>query len=197
MIFRAILSTKNEYVDMINSNMIEIFPGEEHVYYSFDSVEDDTNNNYPIEFLNTLNPGGLLPHLLKLKVGCPIILLRNIDPANGLCNGTRLICRSFQRNVIDAEIAVGEHAGKRIFLPRMPLCPSDDDMFSFKMKRKEFPIRLSFAMTINKAQGQTIPHVGVYLLEPVFSHGQLYVTLSRGTSRVNTKVLVKPVGGIR
>jgi ATP-dependent DNA helicase PIF1 len=184
------------YVDMINSNMIERFPGEEHVYYSFDSAEDDTNNNYPIEFLNTLNPGGLPPHLLKLKVGCPIILLRNIDPANGLCNGTRLICRSFQRNVIDAEIAVGEHAGKRIFLPRIPLCPSDDDMFPFKMKRKQFPIRLSFAMTINKAQGQTIPHVGVYLPEPVFSHGQLYVALSRGTSRANTKVLVKPVGGI-
>jgi ATP-dependent DNA helicase PIF1 len=139
----------------------------------------------------------LPPHLLKLKVGCPIILLHNIVLANGLCNGTRLICRSFQRNVIDAEIAVGEHAGKRIFLPRIPLCPSDDDMFPFKMKRKQFSIRLSFAMTINKAQGQTIPHVGVYLPESVFLHGQLYVALSRGTSRANTKVLVKPVGGIR
>jgi ATP-dependent DNA helicase PIF1 len=52
-------------------------------------------------------------------------------------------------------------------------------------------------MTINKAQSQTIPHVGVYLPEPVFSHGQLYVALLRGTSRVNTKVLVKSVGGIR
>ncbi|XP_052626830.1 uncharacterized protein LOC128133429 [Lactuca sativa] len=51
---------------------------------------------------------------------------------------------------------------------------------------------LSFAMTINKAQGQTIPNVGVYLPESVFSHGQLYVALSRGISRVNTKVLVKP-----
>jgi ATP-dependent DNA helicase PIF1 len=77
---RAILSTKNEYVDMINSNMIEKFPGEKHVYYSFDSVEDDTNNNYPIEFLNTQNPNGLPPHLLKLKLGCLIILLHNIDP---------------------------------------------------------------------------------------------------------------------
>jgi ATP-dependent DNA helicase PIF1 len=136
MISRIILSTKNEYVDMINNNMIERFTGEEQVYYSFDSVEDDTNNNYPMEFLNTLNPSGLPPHLPKLKLGCPIILLRNIDPANGLCNGTRLICRAFQRNVIDAEIVVGEHAGKRIFLLRIPLCPSDDNMFSFKMKRK-------------------------------------------------------------
>ena len=65
-------------------------------------------------------------------------------------------------------------------------------MFPFKLKRKQFPIRLSFSMTINKAQGQTIPHVGVYLPDSVFSHGQLYVALSRGISRENTKVLVHP-----
>jgi hypothetical protein len=66
---------------------------------------------------------------------------------------------------------VGDHARKQIFLPRIPLCPSDDEMFSFQFKRKQFPVRLSFAMTVNKAQGQTIPYAGVYLLEPVFSHG--------------------------
>ena len=47
-------------------------------------------------------------------------------------------------------------------------------------------------MTINKAQGQTIPTVGVYLPEPVFSHGQLYVALSRATTRSNIKILVLP-----
>jgi len=44
-------------------------------------------------------------------------------------------------------------------------------------------------MTINKAQGQTIPHVGVYLPNPVFSHGQLYVAMSRATARSRLKVL--------
>jgi len=101
-----------------------------------------------------------------------------------------LICKGFQPNVIDAEIAVGQHSGKRVFLPRIPLCPSEDDMFPFKLKRKQFPVRLSFSMTINKAQGQTIPHVGVYLPDSVFSHGQLYAALSRGISCENTKVLV-------
>jgi ATP-dependent exoDNAse (exonuclease V) alpha subunit len=62
-------------------------------------------------------------------------------------------------------------------------------MFPFKFKRKQFPIRLSFAMTINKAQGKTIPIVGVYLPEPVFSHGQLYVVLSRATAKSNIKIL--------
>ncbi|XP_024990537.1 uncharacterized protein LOC112524821 [Cynara cardunculus var. scolymus] len=135
-ISRAILTTKNEHVDEINDQLIERFCGEEKIYYSFDEAEDDKNNLYPMEFLNSLTVSGLTPHYIRLKIGCPIILLRNIDPSNGLCNGTRLICRGFQQNAINAEIAVGQHAGKRVFLPRIPLCPSDDDMFPFKSKRK-------------------------------------------------------------
>nr|GFA69144.1 hypothetical protein [Tanacetum cinerariifolium] len=121
-----------------------------------------------------------------------LILLRNLDLANGLCNGTRLICKRFDPNVINAEIVIGQHAGVRVLLPRIPLAPSEEDMFPFKLKRTQFPVRLSFVMTINKAQGQTIPNVGVDLPESVFSHGQLYVTLSRGISCTTTKVLMKP-----
>ena len=69
---------------------------------------------------------------------------------------------------------------------------SDDISLPFKFKRKQFPVRLSFAMTINKSQGQTIPNVGIYLPEPMFSHGQLYVGLSRGVSRSTTSILAKP-----
>nr|GEW36698.1 ATP-dependent DNA helicase PIF1 [Tanacetum cinerariifolium] len=191
-VLRTILSTKNEHVDIINNELIDRFPGEEKVYYSFDEAEDDTHDYYPLEFLNLLKVSGLPPHCLRLKIGCPIILIRNLDPANGLCNGTRLICKHFDPNVINAEIVAGQHAGVRVLLPRIPLAPSKEDMFPFKLKRTQFPIRLSFAMTINKAQGQTIPNVGVYLPESVFSHGRLYVALSRGISRTTTKVLVKP-----
>jgi ATP-dependent DNA helicase PIF1 len=113
---------------------------------------DDPNNYYPSVFLNTLMPNWLPPHVLKLKKNCPVILLRNIDPVNGLCNGTGLVVRNIQKNVIDTEIVLEQHAGKRVFLPRIPLCPSDDEMFPFQFKRKQFPIRLSFAMMINKAQ---------------------------------------------
>ncbi|XP_051206115.1 uncharacterized protein [Lolium perenne] len=129
---RAILSTRNNSVDGINMHMIERFQGEETIYYSFDSAENDPHGYHPQEFLNDLTPNGLPPHALKLKINCPVILLRNIDPANGLCNGTRLVVRGFQSNAIAAEIVVGQHAGERVFLPRIPLCPSDDDMFPFR-----------------------------------------------------------------
>ena len=121
-----------------------------------------------------------------------MILLRNLDPNNRLCNGTRLMIRALQDNTIDAEIVGGQLAQKRVFIPRLPLSPSDDISLPFKFKRKQFPVRLSFAMTINKSQGQTIPNVGIYLPEPVFSHGQLYVGLSRGVSRSTTRILAKP-----
>ncbi|XP_050233165.1 uncharacterized protein LOC126681661 [Mercurialis annua] len=188
---RAILATKNEYVDNLNQKMITLFPGESKIYNSFDEAVDDTTNYYQEEFLNTLLPNGLPPHKLELKVNCPIMLLRNLDPSNGLCNGTRMVCKKFGNNVIHAEITVGQHTGKQVLLPRIPLSPAENEGYPFRFKRKQFPVRLCFAMTINKAQGQTIQNVGVYLPEPVFSHGQLYVALSRGVSLSTTKVLVK------
>ena len=121
-----------------------------------------------------------------------MILLRNLDPNNGLCNGTRLMVRALQDNAIDAEIVGGQHVWKKVFIPRLPSSPSDDISLPFKFKRKQFLVRLSFAMTINKSQGQTIPNVGIYLPEPMFSYGQLYVGLSRGVSRLTTRILAKP-----
>jgi ATP-dependent DNA helicase PIF1 len=90
------------------------------VYHSFDSAVDDPQNYYPSEFLNTLTPNGLPPHVLKLKIGCPVILLRNVDPAGELCNGTRLVVRGFKRNTIDAKIMVGDHEIR--YAPRMTRC---------------------------------------------------------------------------
>ncbi|XP_066324126.1 ATP-dependent DNA helicase PIF1-like [Miscanthus floridulus] len=87
---------------------------------------------------------------------------------------------------------VGQHAEKRVFLAQIQLCPTDDEMFPFQFKRKQFSIRVSFAMTVNKSHGETIPNVGVYLPALVFSHDQLYVAMSRATSRLNIKILALP-----
>ncbi|KAG6663118.1 hypothetical protein CIPAW_02G003800 [Carya illinoinensis] len=193
MMNRAILTPKNSYVDEINALLIHRFPGELKRYYSFDEAIDTSEQSIMEDFLNTLTPNGLPPHELLLKINCPIMLLRNINPSEGLCNGTRLICQAFDQNVIDAKIAVGHHSGKRVFIPRIPFLPNVDENSGFPFKRTQFPIRLSFAMTINKSQGQTLDFVGIYLPQPVFSHGQLYVALSRAKTASTVRILIRPV----
>ncbi|KAG7958907.1 hypothetical protein I3843_10G043700 [Carya illinoinensis] len=193
MMNRAILTPKNSYVDEINTLLIQKFPGELKQYYSFDETIDASEQAVMEDFLHTLTPNGLPPHELLLKQNCPIMLLRNINPSEGLCNGTRLICRNFDRNVIHAEIAVGHHSGKNVFIPRIPFLPNRDENSGFPFKRTQFPVKLSFAMSINKSQGQTLDFVGIYLPHPVFSHGQLYVALSRAKTISAIKILIRPI----
>ncbi|XP_042962393.1 uncharacterized protein LOC122296655 [Carya illinoinensis] len=193
MMNRAILTPKNNYVEEINTLLIQRFPGELKQYYSFDESIDASEQAIMEDFLHTLTPNGLPPHELLLKENCPIMLLRNINPSEGLCNGTRLICRNFDRNVIHAEIVVGHHSGKKVFIPRIPFLPSPDENSGFPFKRTQFPVKLSFAMSINKSQGQTLDFVGIYLPHPVFSHGQLYVALSRAKTISAVKILIRPI----
>ena len=74
-----------------------------------------------------------------------------------------------------------------MLIPRISLSPSEEEI-PFNMRRKQFPIRLGFAMTINKSQGQTYNEVGVSLPTPVIR--QLYMVLSRVISRKKLKVLL-------
>ncbi len=130
-------------------------------------------------------------HEVRLKVGCPIILLRNMDPNMGLATGTRLIVTDLRQRVIKATIMSGSdaHIGKAVLIPRVPLSPSDPQL-PIKFTRLQFPVRLAFAMSINKAQGQTLRKVGVYLPAPCFSHGQLYVAMSRVGQASGVKLMV-------
>eukprot|EP00644_Phytophthora_capsici_P010218 jgi/Phyca11/120393/e_gw1.41.95.1 len=86
----------------------------------------------------------------------------------------------------------GERHGQDVFIPRIVfLSDGDTREFPFRLRRKQFPVQPAFAMTINKAQGQTVQNLGLYLSSPCFSHGQLYVALSRVTARSRLKVMVE------
>ncbi|XP_035833040.1 uncharacterized protein LOC118481843 [Helianthus annuus] len=192
---RCILSSTNNEVDTINLHVLDKLPGDNHELFSLDSICASTNNieemqaMYPTEFLNTLHFSGLPNHILKLKVGAPIILLRNLNLKKGLCNGTRLVVTQISRRVIEGVIITGTHVGERAFISRIDMTPTST-CWPFHFKRRQFPVKLCFAMTINKSQGQTFKHVCGYLVKPVFSHGQLYVIASRVTSRSGLRFYV-------
>ncbi|XP_010445463.1 PREDICTED: uncharacterized protein LOC104728133 [Camelina sativa] len=137
------------------------------VYLSADSIDPQdieflNNPVFSSDFLNSIRLSGLPNHRLWLKIGAHVMLLRNIDPKGGLCNGDRV--------------------GDKVLIPKFIIKPSDTKL-PFKMRRRHFPLAVAFAMTINKSQGQSLEEVGLFLPQPVFSHGQLYVALPRDTSK--------------
>ncbi|RCN31571.1 hypothetical protein ANCCAN_22641 [Ancylostoma caninum] len=125
-------------------------PGLLHEYKSIDDVVGSDKHDsitYTSEFLNSLSPAGLPPHNFRLKERAIVVLLRKLDVKNGLCNGTRLIATHFGR-------LIDNHTEKGV---------------SFRLRRRQFPVLLAYAMTINKAQGQSLTSVGVHLEGDVFS----------------------------
>lgn len=185
---RAIMSPKNESVNKINNKILEVLVSEPKIYTSIDTVmSSDDSTTYPIEFLNTLELTGVPSHKLELKIGVPVLLMRNLD-APRLCYGTRLRVTELGRNIIKATILTGTAKGESVLIPRIPIIPNN---LPFQFKRLQFPIKLAFTMTINKSQGQTLKVAGIHLATPCFSHGQLYVGCSRVSSAQNLHVLAE------
>ena len=192
----AVLCPTNKSTSAVNDQVLQSLPGTEMTYLSADSVIPNPASTineveaYPVEYLNTLSGSGIPPHKLTLKVGCPVILLRHIDPKRGLTNGTRLQVVAMHRHFIDAKVLTGKAINQRVYLTAMPLTPSDTDL-PFTFRRKQIPVNLAYALTINKSQGQTFDRVGLFLDRPCFTHGQLYVAMSRVKSRSGLKIYIE------
>ena len=121
------------------------------------------------------------------------MLTRNLDPQNGHVNGARYIVLELKKKIIHARLATGAHKGKEILIPRIKFHPKDRKL-PMEMERVQFPIRLCFGITANKSQGQTYKRVGINLSNAeMFSHGQLYVALSRVGSAKAVSIF-KPKG---
>jgi ATP-dependent DNA helicase PIF1 len=173
------------------NQILAMLPGVVTEYKSIDIVvEDDEVVHFPPEFLNSLDSAGLPPNRLLLKVGSPISLLRNLDSSK-LCNGTRLCVKKMLGNVTEATILTGKGEGETVFIPRIPLIPTD---LPFNFKRLQFLSRLAFAITVNMSQEQSIKYCGVDLRSPCFSLEQL--AFSRMGSPKNLLILA-PRGEIK
>ena len=138
---RAILCPTNADVDNINDILINSFPGEVHEYRSFDKLVTECQSEahaFDTQFLNKVTVNGVPDHLLRLKKGAPIMLLRNLDPVRGHVNGTRYVIKALYPKVIFAEIAIGPYKGNEIMIPRILFHPKDRTL-PFNWERKQFP----------------------------------------------------------
>ena len=114
----AILTTRNEEVGKINDAITDRFPGEAYELKSADSVSRDEDAGlYPAEFSNRIEVSGTPPHQLRLKVGMPVMILRNLNAANGMCNGSKAIVRRIHPRCVEVEIFPEKKSGKREFTP--------------------------------------------------------------------------------
>jgi hypothetical protein len=188
---QAILSARNADVNALNQTILDLFPGNTIDAHSADSVQSDDQHGellYPPEYLNSIQSSGLPLAHLKLKLGCPVMLLRNLDPQHGLCNGSRGILTRMTDRIMEIKLMNGTHAGETHFIPRIRLISEEADI-PFPLCRLQFPVRLAFTMSINKAQGQSLQYVGLDFRSAVFTHGQFYVAMSRATSVHRVKAI--------
>ncbi|POM62509.1 Helitron helicase-like protein [Phytophthora palmivora] len=112
------------------------------------------------------------PDKLLLKTGILIMMARNLNPDLGLCNRTHLRTVDLKDHIIHATIMTEERKGQHATYYFLPVQPA-------------------FVMTINKAQGQTVQYLGLYLATPCFSHGQPYVALSRVCEKTRFNALIE------
>jgi hypothetical protein len=190
----ALLAPTNEVARELSSTMSSrLLGGNAVTLRSVDGLQDpyaDPDNNYADDVLNLHQPNGFPPHKLELRVGDVVTIVRNLDGV--LKNGVRAIVMDVFPNMLRIMVASGkeETIGTVHLLPRIKLI--DDCLetgLPVAMFRIQFPVTLAWAMTINKAQGQTMKRVGLYLRTQCFSHGQLYVALSRSPSIHGVRVI--------
>jgi hypothetical protein len=193
----AILTPLNKDVDKINDIIIDKLAGNVQTFYSADELvnekqeSDELSNLVPVEFINTLEPSGFPKHILRLKIGCCVILLRNLDVEKGLCNGTKMTVLKMSPRVIKCEILTGSRTGQICNIPRINLHHKISKSIGFEFSRRQFPVKIAYCMTISKSQGQTLNKVGIFLPFPCFGHGLFYVGISRCGNPENIKIFIQ------
>ena len=184
------LAATNDTIDVTNEIMLNQIPEPSIHCYSIDTVLDDNQAaHYSTEFLNSIELSGIPQHDLHLKKGAVIFLMRNLRIEHQHCNGSRYIIQDVSAHLITAQRLSSSDPNDVLLIPQIPHLTKDTD-FPFIMKRLQFPVKVAFAMTFNRAQGQSLAKCGILLPRSVWTHGQLYVAFSRCSDPQNVKVFV-------
>lgn len=156
----AILSPTNNDVDAINEIALERLPCEHRTFLSVDGPLGSNDyatyaarSDFNLECIHAMTPTGMPSHELRLKIGSAVILIRNLDVPRGLCNGTRMQVLSMSNDFIKTKILTGPRADTKheFLIPRVKFeYGTKKNHRGLKFTRLQFPLRLCFAMTINK-----------------------------------------------
>ena len=181
---RSILCPTNRQVDAYNMAVLEKVIGVGRYYLSADSIKeaDDANITPPngyLDYHRLHTPPGLPPHNLYIKVNGIYRLMRNLSIDRGLVKNTRVIVKGIGESVIVVQVVSKDGPlEEELLLPRI-IFTYNIPGTGYTLYRRQYPLSAAYATTFNSCQGLTLDRVGVDLLNPVFSHGQLYTALSR------------------
>jgi hypothetical protein len=143
-------------------------------------VECADPDAFPHDYIETLQMKGAPPWMLQFKIGGRYMCIRNIDLPRGIINGTMLKLIAIGRHYATFKVLTGKSAGSiEILLKSVFSISSEASGLPFTIIRRQFPIIPAYCLTVHKAQGQTMARVGLIFESDPFTHGQLYVALSR------------------
>ncbi len=193
----SILSITNKSVDELNYKVQQLRHGEAVILKSSDYMGDAApgeESHFSDDFLNKLNAPGVPPHEITLKLNDYVFLIRNYSAKDDLMNGTKLRVLALPSGACRGILVRHLETGQIHLIPRIlfevKYVSRKRKVTPFKVMRRQYPVRLCYAMTVNKAMGQTLARVAVDLRIPVFSHGQLYVALGRVCRQDDALVVV-------
>ncbi len=156
----AILAPLNETVKEINFELLCEFRSNEHKLYALDKADvndqEEGVHHIPAEVLRAQESGSVLPRELIVKLGCLLILLQNLNVRRGLCNDTRLTLTGIWRRALQVRLPNGSYE----LLPQINFTVEEQGL-PWVLQRRQFPVKLAFALSINKSQGQSLDEVGV------------------------------------
>jgi len=167
------IAPRSAAVKAINQSRLKALPGEIYEYYA--DVNNISENGFSIRDMPT-------DEIIKLKVGAQIMMLRN-DPNSRWVNGTFATVAHLSQHGIYVKIGEHEYNVDRQTWEKYEYTYNQD---THKLERviagtfTQYPIKLAYAITIHKSQGQTYDHVNIdYSTDGAFAPGQTYVALSR------------------
>ena len=169
----------NAAVDEHNAAILERMQGKVLRFYSFNRIssEDKTShqNLLSTDFMAQIQQAGVPPHVLTLKIGCVCTVERNLLLNEKVAHNTKVILQRVANHYLEVlnPVTKRRHLIPRItFQMRVPKT-------SLTFTRRQYPLRAAYAITVNKSQGQTLSNAILDLRTEPFSHGQVYVALSR------------------